>query len=74
MVHHVQLPDLREEAAHCLLVLLPVLDGPSPGEGRSTWAEAGADCPQTDSPHLEGIWEGPPLGDEQNGMRSTGAS
>lgn len=32
VVHDIQLPDLREEAAHCLLVLLAVLYGPSPGE------------------------------------------
>lgn len=36
VVHDIQLPDLREEAAHCLLVLLAVLYGPSPVKWRET--------------------------------------
>lgn len=36
MMHNVKLSYLREEAAHCLLVLLPVLDGPSPRDGKKS--------------------------------------
>lgn len=43
VVHDIQLPNLREEAAHCLLVLLAVLYGPSPGGmERNTRAGTGA--------------------------------
>lgn len=39
VVHHVELPYLREEAAHRLLVLLSVLDGPSPARQRGVGEE-----------------------------------
>lgn len=47
MVHNVQLPRLREETAHRLLVLLPVSDGPNPVVppiGHGFWFELV--CPQ----------------------------
>ena len=34
MVHHIQLPNLGEEPTNRLLVLLSVLNGPSPGTQR----------------------------------------
>lgn len=33
MMDDVQVADLREEATHGLVVLLPVFDGPRPGQG-----------------------------------------
>lgn len=44
VVHDVELSYLREEAAHRLLVLLPVLDGPSPGDGRRVWGRGPGSC------------------------------
>lgn len=44
MVNDVELSYLREEAAHRLLVLLPVLDGPSPGDGRRVWGRGQGGC------------------------------
>lgn len=32
MMHHVEVSYLREEAAHCLAVVLPVADGSGPEE------------------------------------------
>lgn len=44
MVHNVELSYLREEAAHCFLVLLPVLDGPSPRDSRRVWGRGQGPC------------------------------
>lgn len=44
VVYDVQLSYLREEAAHRLPVLLPVLDGPGPGDGRRAWGPGQGGC------------------------------
>lgn len=57
VVHDIQFPDLGEEPADCLLVLLPVLNGPSPGAQQEkhggTWSitapgekHRGRSCPR----------------------------
>lgn len=46
VMHHIELPDLGEEPPDCLLVLLAVLNGPSPARSRG---------------HIEGLPQGSPL-------------